>query len=140
MGKDLVVEQFVPAEPEQVYAAWLSPAQLARWWWPHIPDTTYSVAARVGGSYEISSPSVGIGARGDFLALHEPDRIELTWNWLNDGVSAVTEHVTVEFAKRLHGTQVILTHTLSELAGDGADLRQGWEDVLSRLPGLFTSD
>ena len=133
MGTQLVLEQPVAAEPSRVYAAWVTSDRLARWWWPHIPDTLYEVDARRGGRYEIRSDVAGIGARGEFLELDEPRLIRMTWNWMNDGVSEVEEEVRVDFAPTPDGTLVTLTHQLADSAGDGEDLRQGWHDVLARL-------
>jgi len=133
MGAKLVVDQAVAADPARVYAAWTSAEDLARWWWPHIPDTTYEVDARVGGRYQIRSSSAGIGAGGEFLELDEPRLIRMTWSWMDDGVSQVEEQVRVGFAPIPDGTLVTLIHELSPLAGDGEDLRQGWDDVLARL-------
>ena len=133
MGATVVLEQPVPAEPDRVYAAWTSADGLARWWWPHIRDTTYEVDARVGGSYDIRSEAAGIGVRGEFLELDEARLIRMTWNWMDDGVSQVEERVRVGFAATPDGTLVTLTHELSPLSGDGGDLRQGWHDVLARL-------
>ncbi len=133
MGAQLVIEQPVLAAPARVYAGWTSADALARWWWPHIPDTAYEVDARVGGRYDIRSSEVGIGARGEFLELDEPRLIRMTWSWMNDGVSAVVEEVRIAFTSTPEGTLVTLTHDLDEAAGDGKDLRQGWHDVLARL-------
>lgn len=133
MGMQLVVEQPVAADAFRVYAGWTSAAALATWWWPHIPDTTYEVDARVGGRYEIRSHAAGIGARGKFLELDEPRLIRMTWNWMNDDVSTVEEEVRIAFTPTPDGTLVTLTHELDDIAGEGEDLRQGWYDVLTRL-------
>lgn len=133
MSNHLVVDQRVDADPAQVFAAWTSAEGLAAWWWPHIADTAYEIDATVGGRYEISSDAAGIGVRGEFLEIDEPRAIRLTWCWMNDGVSEVEEQVRVAFTPLRRGTQVTLTHELAEIAGDGEDLRQGWEDVLARL-------
>lgn len=135
MGATLVLEQPVAAEPARVYAAWLSADGLARWWWPHIPDTTYDVDARIGGRYEIRSELAGIGVRGEFLELDAPSLIRLTWNWMDDGVSTIEQQVRVDLTPTPDGTLVTLTHQLADSAGDGDDLRQGWHDVLARLAG-----
>lgn len=137
MGNQLVVEQLVPAPPARVYAAFNSADALARWWWPHIPDTTYEIDARVGGRYEIRSEAAGIGARGAFLELDEPNLIRMTWVWLTDGAGEdLGDRVTVSFIRGEGGTRVVLTHDLPEAAGQGDDIRQGWVDVLARLPGV----
>jgi len=133
MGATLVLDQAVAAEPAQVYAPWVSADGLARWWWPHIPDTTYDVDARLGGRYEIRSEAAGIGVRGEFLELDEPNRIRISWNWMDDGISEVEEQVRVDFTSTSDGTLVTVTHQLADSAGDGDDLRQGWHDVLARL-------
>ena len=136
MGATLVLDQPVAAAPAQVYAAWVSADGLSHWWWPHIPDTIYDVDARIGGRYKIRSEAAGIGVRGEFLELDPPKLIRLTWNWMDDGVSAVEEHVRVDFTPTPDGTLVTLTHQLADSSGDGDDLRQGWRDVLARLAGM----
>lgn len=43
MTQELVVTQHVAAAPAQVYALWLTPQGLSRWWWVTTGDTTYDV-------------------------------------------------------------------------------------------------
>lgn len=133
MSRPLIVEQHVPADPASVYAAWTSPDRLARWWWPHIRDTTYRVDARPGGTYEIRSAAAGIGVRGEFLELQARRGIRMTWRWMNDGVNAAEEQVDVKFTPRDGGTLVTLRHDLADIAGEGENIRRGWVDVLARL-------
>ncbi|MBA3796356.1 MAG: SRPBCC domain-containing protein [Chloroflexi bacterium] len=133
MSQQLIVEQHVAAEPARVYAGWTSAEGLAPWWWPHIPDTTFEVEARVAGRYEIRSEAAGIGVRGEFLELDEPSSIRMTWCWLNDGVSEVEDQVHLTFIPQDGGTQVTLRHDLPAIAGEGEAIRQGWRDVLARL-------
>ena len=69
MHERAVVEQHVPAEAAEVYRAWTDVDQLARWWWPHIPDTRYELDPREGGSYLIQTEAAGIErkvGRADF--------------------------------------------------------------------------
>ena len=133
---ELVVTQEVRAGPSRAYAAFTSADALARWWWPHLPDTTYAVDARVGGAYDIRSEAAGIGVRGELLELEESRLIRMTWIWLDGAAEGLTEEVRVEFTGRGGGTLVTVEHSLAPASGDGSDLRQGWESVLGRLAGL----
>jgi uncharacterized protein YndB with AHSA1/START domain len=128
---DITMTQEVAAPPDRVFEAWVDPERLASWWWPHLPDTTYDLDARVGGGYVIRSRSAGIGVHGIFEVLDPPDRLELTWVWEDDGLDGPAERVTVEFRGTDHGTLVTVRHT-TEAAG-AAGFRQGWTDVLERL-------
>ncbi len=130
---ELVVTQAVRADPAETFAAFTSADALARWWWPHIGDTTYAVDPRVGGTYDIRSQVAGIGVRGEFLELDPPRLIRMTWKWVDDGVSGLGENVSIAFAPGGDGTLVTVTHVLAAGSGDGDDLRQGWHDVLERL-------
>jgi uncharacterized protein YndB with AHSA1/START domain len=126
----IVVEQRVPADPAVVHAAFTSAEALARWWWPHLPDTTYAVDGRTGGAYEIRSAAAGIGVRGEFLALEPPTSLRMTWVWLDEDRAAEPEDVSIDFAPVAGGTLVRVTHDCVQY---GDALRQGWSDVLSRL-------
>ena len=130
MTDRVVVTQHVPVNPAAVHAAFTSADALARWWWPHIPDTTYAVDGRTGGSYEIRSAAAGIGVRGEFVALEPPTSIRMTWIWLDEDRPAEPEDVAVDFEPAAGGTLVRVTH---KCVGNGDDLRQGWIDVLARL-------
>jgi uncharacterized protein YndB with AHSA1/START domain len=133
MNRTLVVEQFVAADPARVYAAWTSADTLAKWWWPHLADTTYDVHPSVGGKYRIESKEAGFGVRGVFLRLDEPHEIGMTWEWLTDGESEVSERVWVRFEAVEGGTLVRVTHELDESVDTDEPQRQGWESVLGRL-------
>ena len=130
MSDSLVAEQLVPADPTQVHAAFTSADALARWWWPHLPDTTYAVDGQTGGAYEIRSAAAGIGVRGHFVALDPPTSIRMTWIWLDDDRQVEPEDVAIDFEPVAGGTLVRVTH---ECVANADDLRQGWVDVLARL-------
>lgn len=140
MAEHTVVEQQVPADASAVYRAWTDAHELARWWWPHLPDTRYELDARVGGRYLIQTDEAGIGIRGEFTELDPPRLIRFTWNWLNRGVPVVEEPVTVELSPAGDGTLVRVTHELADLPDHAENIRIGWEDVLGRLGRLFAED
>lgn len=133
MTQSLTLEQQVPAPVSQVWDAWTTPEGLATWWWPHLPDTTYSVDLRPGGAYRIESPSVGIGVTGEYVVLDRPRRIHMTWTWLG-GSENHTEHVRVDFTETAADTTLVRVR--HDVAGgqEAADsYRTGWIDVLARL-------
>lgn len=135
MSNELVITQHVPAPPQEVYAAWLTPQGLARWWWVNIGDTTYEVDGREGGDYVVRSESAGIGVRGTFTTLTEPTLIEFTWIWLDGEVAGPQEFVRVDLAPQDGGTLVTVTHQVAQ--ADGVEsYRQGWEHVLGNLSRL----
>lgn len=135
---DVVVTQQVAAEPSAVFASWTSAEELATWWWPQIPDTTYAVDARVGGAYEIISEAAGFGVRGQYLSVDTPTQIVKTWEWLTEGTNAVSERVTVGFAAPSGGgTLVTVTHEVDESVTESDNMAQGWQAVLMRLAERF---
>jgi uncharacterized protein YndB with AHSA1/START domain len=126
----IVVTQDVPADPTAVYGAFTSADALARWWWPHMPDTTYEVNGQTGGACEIRSAAAGIGVRGRFIELEPPTSIRMTWIWLDEGRAEAPEDVRIELEPAAGGTHVRVVH---QCYANPDDLRQGWTDVLARL-------
>lgn len=137
MGDKIIIEQLVPAGPERVFGAWISPEALAGWWWPHLADTTIRLDARPGGSFLIQSQTAGIGVEGEFVEVDPPRSLTLTWRWLTQGVAAVEETVEVSFIPAGTGTFVRVTHELDDIVDDGHHIRRGWTDVLTRLSERF---
>ncbi|GAB2619911.1 SRPBCC family protein [Pseudactinotalea suaedae] len=134
----ITITRQVPVDPERAYAAWLDVAELAQWWWPQWPDTTYELDPREGGAYRIFSAAVGVGVEGRFTTVDRPRTLVMTWTWIDDDTeadaTAVVDTVDVRFTPNAEGTEVTVRHTSTEqLAGGGFE--QGWNDVMDRLPG-----
>jgi uncharacterized protein YndB with AHSA1/START domain len=133
MGERVVVEAHLAASTERAFAAFTSADELARWWWPHIPDTTYAFDPRPGGGYAIRSAAAGIGVAGEVVSLDPPNALELTWRWLSDGVPEPEEAVRITFEPDGDGTLVTVDHLLDDASDAGDGIREGWESVLGRL-------
>lgn len=138
----LKLTRTVDTAPEAAFSAWTDPEILAQWWWSDLPDTSYQLDPHVGGLYRIQSQAIGIGVRGEYLAIDPPHGFSISWIWLTDGQDAtldgvpVVDTVEVSFESREQGRQtaVTLEHTsVTELAD--SRIEQGWHDVLDRLPG-----
>ncbi len=137
MGAAILVDQHVSGDPQSVYASWTSERELARWWWPHIGDTTYRIDPVPGGSYGIRSHLIGIGVEGEFVTLEPGVLIVMTWRWLDEGMWSVEETVRIELTPDREGTKVAVMHELADAASDGDAIHQGWVDVLARLSALY---
>lgn len=138
----ITITRQVPVDPARAFDAWVDVAELARWWWPQWPDTTYELDAREGGEYRIYSAAVGMGVTGTLTTLERPHALAMTWIWISDDTpaevdgAAVVDTVDVRFAPNAEGTEVTVRHTSTEHIADGG-AEQGWNDVMDRLPGHF---
>lgn len=130
----LEVDRIVGASPQAVFDAWTTELGLARWWWSGWDDTTYTVDARVGGTYRIAASGAGIAVSGRYVALDCPHRIEMTWVWSDEDGEGPVEHVVVEFVAEGDATRVRVRHTGPwTTTVSAANYLQGWEHVLGRL-------
>lgn len=135
----ITIARRVPVGADRAFRAWTDPEELAQWWWPQWPDTTYEIDAREGGEVRIYAPSVQLGVAGTFTDYDPPRRFLMTWVWVSDGTApqsdaeAVIDTVEVTFDPVDDGTEVTVRHTSTEHEPDGG-AEQGWNDVLDRLP------
>lgn len=125
---ELILTQHVAAPIADVWAAWTTPGGLARWWWPHWPDTAYMMEAKVGGRWSARSDQGETGVEGEVLRLEEPHSLELTWRW--DGENG-EDLVRIELAETSDGTSVTVRHRTRSKEMD--NYRLGWEFVLGNL-------
>lgn len=138
----ITITRHVPVDADRAFAAWVDPAELARWWWPQWPDTVYELDPREGGEYRIYSAAVGMGVTGRFTRFDPARGFTMTWSWISDGAAAeadgepVVDTVAVAFVTRPDGTEVTVRHTSTEHLTDGG-AEQGWNDVLDRLPSYL---
>jgi uncharacterized protein YndB with AHSA1/START domain len=133
----LRIERTYRAAPERVFAAWVQPDALARWFAP-TPDYAAVVTAldaRVGGRYRVEMRHRGGNTRvvtGEYREVTPPTRLIMTWLWEGQEAAGHTL-VTVALAPVGEGTRLVLMH---EAFGDDtarAQHEQGWTGCLSRL-------
>lgn len=133
----ITVVRTVPVPAERAFAAWTDTEQLAQWWWPQWPDTTYVVDATPGGTYRIQTKAVGVGISGTYTTVERPTTLAMTWMWENGGVaeSDMPDQITVSFTPLGSGSTTEVT-AIHEFAGDkgGGQLEMGWNHVMDRLP------
>ncbi|WP_405219808.1 SRPBCC domain-containing protein [Agrococcus sp. Ld7] len=131
------IDAFVVAAADVVWGLWTTREGLEQWWWPQFDDAHYELDVQEGGMYRFRTATGGFGVQGRYLQLDAGKRIVQSWDWLGGGEELQTEEqlVVVEFRETGDGTHVRVTQTapLDELD----DLREGWQDTLTRLEEHF---
>ncbi len=59
----ITITRTVAATLQAAWRAWTDPRELARWWWPHLPDTTYDWTPVEGAAYRIESAEAASESR-----------------------------------------------------------------------------
>ena len=134
----LVVRRVIPVPRERVFAAWLDPAQLARFMRPgDVREASAVVDARVGGSFRIVM-SHGRGDAehwGEYLAIEPPSLLSFTW--ISGSTDLRPTTVTIEFLEHPQGTEVVLTHRgLPPRTFDAHD--KGWTTIVEKLASVIS--
>ena len=130
------------ASRDDVFAAWIDPSVLRRWWaaQPSWETPLAEVDAVEGGRYRLSMRTdegdlhtVG----GTFTEVRPPERLAYTWAW-EDGPSGAMAGsketlVVVDFVEDGDGTLVRLTHS-GFATEEIRDMHvHGWDAVLANL-------
>ncbi len=142
----LTIRRRIAAPPAKVYAAWIEPEKLARWWGPagcEMIDA--SIDARTGGTFRIRFKEAGPEGEihdvsGTYDAVEPDAKLSFSWQWIT--MPERKSHVTLTFMAEDHGSATILTlqHTqfFDERARDGH--QEGWSSALDKLEVCCTSE
>jgi uncharacterized protein YndB with AHSA1/START domain len=133
---DVVVERYIEAPPDVVFAMFVRPELLVQW---------------IGGSADLDPRPGGVfrftlgdqdACRGRYLEVDPPRRVVFTWGWERAEaipVPAGSTTVEVDFTPQGTGTHVRLVHR--GLDGDAALLHEhGWQRFLDQLRAVTAGD
>jgi uncharacterized protein YndB with AHSA1/START domain len=127
----------VPASPEVVFAAFMDPDSVARWWGPEgfeIPSLEYR--PRVGERYRIEmQPPEGeaFHLTGEFRAIERPRRLAFTFVWEPPDPDDVETLVELELSDAGDATELGLVQGAFKTEARRDLHRDGWSDTLERL-------
>lgn len=140
------------ASPEQVFAAWSQPEALNQWFGPHSHHCKVEkFEFNAGGKYRIRLIPTGevedpdchgdtnqdSVCAGEFVEISEPERIVMTFNWVENGADMGETLLRIEMYPKNDGTDLILTH--EKIPGE--ELREahqgGWQGSLECLEDFF---
>jgi uncharacterized protein YndB with AHSA1/START domain len=136
----VVVERVLPASPEEVYAAWTTPATLSRFMCPgEMTAPVVEADVRVGGRFRIVMRDAGRDTehRGEYRVL-EPGR-RLVFTWASAATGGAATLVTIELSPHEDGTRLVLVHEDLATEDVRGRHRQGWTSIVDKLARIERS-
>jgi uncharacterized protein YndB with AHSA1/START domain len=134
----LRLERLVPSPPETLFALWIEPAHLLKWWAPEGYEPAVDILdTRPGGRWRMSlrRPDGGaMATSGVYRIVEPPRRLAFTWAWEDaSGARGHETEVTVNFEPAPGGTRLVLVQQLFEThqARDNHD--RGWLASFDRI-------
>ncbi len=133
-----VLDRHFDASPETVYAAWTTPAHIARWWGPNRGDRSRAeIDLRVGGRFRVVTDAAD-GAKHEVSGVYRevvPNRklvFTCAWRTTPERESLVTIDIVP------HGDGTLLTLTHERFFDDAARDRHasGWTTAIDKLGEL----
>jgi uncharacterized protein YndB with AHSA1/START domain len=125
----LELSGIVDASPHDVYAAFIDPDLIVRWWSEEA--TTDPV---VGGAIEARWPSTSWAMRGVYTELDPGRTVSFTWKWDHEP-DTPERTVRVQLDAADGGTRITLAHGAYQ-SGEAEDRQghlEGWQHFLPRL-------
>jgi uncharacterized protein YndB with AHSA1/START domain len=131
------------ATPEQVWAAWVDPEQVARWWGPDCFETpldTVVIEPRPGGRYDLTMIDTNSGTaypvRQEIVELSAPELLVLRHEPMPEHGLHEPIVTRLEFHREDGGTRLEVTGGPYN-AAMGPNAEQGWGEQLDKLARLL---
>jgi uncharacterized protein YndB with AHSA1/START domain len=134
----LRMERLIAAPPEVVFALWVEPAHLLKWWAPDGCEASIDVLdVKPGGGWRtiLRKPDGGQATTSGIYRIVEPPR-RLCFSWAWEGENGARGHETevmVTFEPTPGGTRLVLMQQRFE-SKDACDRHSfGWSSAFDRL-------
>jgi uncharacterized protein YndB with AHSA1/START domain len=124
----------IKARPSVVFDLLVTAEGISQWWGPDDGPVLFAQSdPRVGGRYRLrfrTSNGVECETTGEFLEVASPERVRMTWRWIDDADESLIE---ITLRPIPDGTE--LTFTQSRLADDetAKGHAKGWSGSLDKL-------
>ena len=135
---ELRLERLIATTPERLFALWVEPEQLVKWWGPEGASVpAHAIDARPGGAWRTTMRTADgkhHTVSGRYRAIEPPRRLVFSWAWEDErGVRGHETEVTVTFAPAPGGTKLVLVQKEFETK-ESRDLHaHGWESTFNCL-------
>ena len=139
----LHISRIFQAPRDQVFRAWMNPADLIKWWHMSADASTpiAEVNLRVGGRYTLGMTAPGsdqvMALGGEFLIVKPPELLEYTWAW-EDAENEPESTVRVEFKDLGQSTEVVITHGVFGSEQRRQQHIDGWQGCMDQLDALLS--
>jgi serine/threonine protein kinase len=133
------IEQRINAPAGEVFAAWLDPSSMTKWYAPtdDFKPTGAEVDPQVGGRYRVAmfppdreEPSV---VTGQYCRIDPPRSLSFTWSWISPRADTHETQVNLEFHAQGEATDLVLIHDRFRDESLRNQHAQGWQGCLERL-------
>jgi len=134
----LTMVRRIKASPARVFAAFVRPEYVTRWWGPDAgPVLSAELDVRVGGVYRVvfrNDAGETYDCRGTYQVVEPPMRLVYTMGWAEfpDRESLVT----LTFTPIPEGTELMLLHERFHDEASRDNHAQGWWGALEKLQPL----
>ena len=134
----LTIKRRLNAPPAKVYAAWIDPQMIARWFGPAgVESVEAKTDLRIGGRYHIIMHVPG--DRHDVMGIYREvmpnEKLVFTWAWKS--TPERESLVTLTFKPDGAGTLLTLLHEQFFDADARDRHQQGWAGAIDKLEKLF---
>src|SRR5262249_22532321 len=134
----LFIERLIAAPPEILFALWVEPAQLLKWWAPDGCEASVDrLDVRPGGGWRttLRKPDGSQAATsGVYRLVEPPHRLSFTLAWAGDnGTRGHDTDVLVTFEAAPGGTRLVLVQRRFDSRETCDRHITGWSSALDRL-------
>jgi uncharacterized protein YndB with AHSA1/START domain len=134
----LRLERLIASPPEMLFALWIEPAELVKWW---APDGYAAVVdmldARPGGRWRalLRRPDgSGVATSGVYRIVEPPRRLAFSWAWEDaSGARGHETEVSVSFEPAPGGTRLVLVQQRFETRQARDNHDRGWAASFDRI-------
>ena len=133
----LRLERLIPSPREVLFALWMEPTQLVKWWAPDGYEAlVHDLDVQPGGRWRIGlrRPDGGTATTsGVYRIVEPPRRLAFTWAWEDErGTRGPESEVTVSFETAPGGTRIVLEHKRFESLQARDRHNAGWSACFDR--------
>jgi uncharacterized protein YndB with AHSA1/START domain len=138
----LRLERLIPSPPDLLFALWIEPAHLLKWWAPDGYEPAVDILdTRRGGRWRmiLRRPDGGaVAASGVYRIVEPPRRLVFTWAWEDPGGARGHEtEVAVDFEPVPGGTRLLLVQQRFESQQARDNHTRGWSTSIDRMQKIL---